>query len=82
VEYLHARNLPLTGLEIWVSASKATNPARLASFRVEVNLPGIEERHQQGLLRAVKACLIHNTLKTSPAIEVEVDVAQNLYQSR
>ena len=78
VEYLRTRALPVTGLEIRVSAEKALQPARLASFRVEVSLPDLEERHRLGLLRAVQACLIHNTLKTSPAVEVEVSVASNL----
>jgi putative redox protein len=77
VEYLRARSLPLTGLEIRVFAEKGTHPARLASFRIEVGLPEIEDRHRQGLLRAVKACLIHNTLTTSPAVEVEVVIAHD-----
>jgi putative redox protein len=81
LEYLRARSLPLTGLEIDVFAEKGTNPARLASFRVEVRLPELEERHKQGLLRAVKACLIHNTLKTTPEVEVAVSVAENLCQA-
>jgi putative redox protein len=78
VEYLRARSLPLIGLEIYVMAEKGTNPARLASFRVEVRLPELDERHQAGLLRAVKACLIHNTLKSNPAIELAVSVGQDL----
>jgi len=78
VEYLRARSLPLTDLEIRVSAAKGSDPARLNSFFVEVILPGIDERHQQGLLRAVKTCLIHNTLKTTPAIELAVSVGQDL----
>ena len=65
-------------LEIRVSAAKGTSPARLASFRIEVNVPGIDERHQQGLFRAVKACLIHNTLLTGPSLEVVVTAAQTL----
>jgi putative redox protein len=72
IEYLHARSLPVTGLEIRVSAEKGASPARLASFRIEVSLPGIEERHRLGLERAVKTCLIHNTLKTNPTVEIEV----------
>jgi uncharacterized OsmC-like protein len=80
VEYLRARSLPLTGLEILVFAEKGTSPARLALFRVQVSLPGIDERHRQGLLRAVNACLIHNTLKAGPEIEIEVSVAENLCQ--
>lgn len=80
IEYLRARSLPLFGLEIRVSAAKGADPPRLASFNVEVILPGIDERHRQGLLRAVRTCLIHNTLKTSPAIELVVSVAEDQVQ--
>src|SRR5713226_9718211 len=38
-EYLRTRSLPLTGLQVHVSAEKGTQPARLASFRV---VPAIE----------------------------------------
>ena len=71
-EYLRARSLPLTGLAVYVSAEKGTQPARLESFRIDVDAPAIGDKHLQGLLRAVKACLIHNTLTTAPAIHVEV----------
>lgn len=72
VEYLRARSLPPAGLEIRVTAEKGASPARLASFLVEVLVPGLDERHRPGLLRAVKACLIHNTLLTNPHVEVEM----------
>jgi uncharacterized OsmC-like protein len=78
VEYLQTRSLSAEDMEIRVSAAKGTGPARLASFRIEVNVPGIDERHQQGLFRAVKTCLIHNTLLSSPALEVVVTAAQTL----
>ena len=78
VEYLQTRSLSAADLEIRVSAAKDTSPARLASFRIEVNVPGIDERHQQGLFRAVKTCLIHNTLLTGPTLEVVVTAAQTL----
>jgi uncharacterized OsmC-like protein len=81
VDYLRTRSLPLTGLEIHVSAEKGVQPARLTSFRVEISLPEIDERHQQGLLRAVKACLIHNTLKAGPSVEVELLASQNVCQA-
>ena len=77
-EYLRARSLPLTGLQVHVSAEKGTQPARLASFHVEVDVADMEEKHRQGLLRAVKACLIHNTLTRVPAIEVEISDASSL----
>jgi len=78
VEYLHARSLDATDMEIRVSAAKGSSPARLASFRIEVNVPGIDERHQHGLFRAVKTCLIHNTLLTGPSLEVVVSATQAL----
>jgi uncharacterized OsmC-like protein len=80
MEYLRARSLPLTGLEIHVFAEKGTSPARLASFHVEVRLAELDERYQAGMLRAVKACLIHNTLMSAPDVEVELSVAQMLCQ--
>jgi uncharacterized OsmC-like protein len=71
-EYLRARSLPTDGLQVYVSAEKGGPPARLVSFRIQVNVPGINERHREGLLRAVKACLIHNTLTVPPALDVVI----------
>jgi uncharacterized OsmC-like protein len=71
-QYLKTRGLPAEGLEIKVSAEKAKQPARLGSFRIEVLAPGLDPRHEAGLLRAVKACLVHNTLINAPAIETVV----------
>ena len=34
--------------------------------------PGISADHQAGILRAVHACLIHNTLLNAPSIETRV----------
>jgi uncharacterized OsmC-like protein len=73
-EYLRTRRLPAEGVRVAVSAEKAKAPARLASFRIQVIVPGLEdERHREGVLRAVKACLIHNTLANPPAIEIALE---------
>jgi putative redox protein len=70
-DYLRARSLPLDGLTVRVTADKALRPARLENFRIEVNMPGLEDaRHQEGILRAVKHCLIHNTLLMNPSVDV------------
>jgi putative redox protein len=69
-EYLRARSLSLTGLAVYVSADKGTQPARLASFQIDIDCPDVGDKHRQGLLRAVRACLVHNTLTTPPAISV------------
>lgn len=72
VEYLKARSLPTGGLDIRVTAEKEKQPARLGSFTIEVSMPGLEARHVEGLERAVKACLIHNTLLHAPKIDTVV----------
>ena len=72
-QYLRTRSLPTEGLEVTVSAEKATHPARLGQFRILVTLPGgMDPQHEAGASRAVKACLIHNTLLHAPAIETVV----------
>ncbi|MFN0167565.1 MAG: OsmC family protein [Bryobacteraceae bacterium] len=74
-QYLRARSLPAGGLTVKVVAEKAAQPARLGSFTIEVAAPVEEERHREGILRAVKNCLIHNTLLHAPAIQISVGVA-------
>ena len=72
-EYLRARNLSVESLDVRVSAEKAAAPARLGAFRVEIMAPGLDPQHEAGILRAVHACLIHNTLMHPPAIEIVLD---------
>jgi putative redox protein len=74
-QYLKTRSLAADGLTIKVTAEKATQPARLGSFRVEVSVPGLDPQHEVGILRAVKACLIHNTMLHTPAVEIVLDTA-------
>lgn len=55
------------------TAQKAAQPARLALFEIEVTTHRLDKRHQAGILGAVKACLIHNTLLGGPSVEIMVD---------
>ena len=71
-QYLKARNLPADGLQVTVHADKLLQPARLGQFRIEVFVPSLDAHHEAGILRAVKACLIHNTLLHAPSIETVV----------
>jgi putative redox protein len=75
-QYLAARSIPAEGLEVKVTAEKAAQPARIGSFRVEVSVPGLDQRHEEGVHRAVKACLIHNTLLHAPSVEMVVRSGQ------
>ena len=71
-QYLKTRSLPTNGLAIRVKAEKAAQPARLGSFQIEVEAPEMDEQHHAGMLRAVKSCLIHNTLLHAPSVEVVI----------
>jgi putative redox protein len=72
-EYLRFRNLPAERLTVRVSAEKAADPTRLGKFRIEVEAPGVTEaKHNEGILRSVKKCLIHATLLHPPEIEIEI----------
>jgi uncharacterized OsmC-like protein len=73
-QYLKTRSLSAEGLEIKVTAEKAAQPARLGRFHIEVIVPNLDSAHETGILRAVKACLVHNTLVHAPEIETVVSV--------
>src|ERR1019366_7721175 len=51
-QYMKARSLVHQRLEVKVSAEKATQPARLGQFRIEVTVPGLDPKHQAGVLRS------------------------------
>jgi putative redox protein len=72
-QYLQARDLPTENLRVKVTAAKAKQPARLESFHIEVTAPELDAHHEAGLLRAVKTCLIHNTLLARPGIEIALN---------
>lgn len=72
-QYLKTRSLAADGLRVKVTADKAKQPARLGRFQIEVTVPELDEQHREGILRAVKACLIHNTLLNAPAIEIQLN---------
>jgi putative redox protein len=71
-EYLQVRGLPLEDLELRVSAVKGERPARIVSLEIDVIAPGLTQRHRDGLLRAVDACLLTNTLHIPPHVDVRV----------
>ena len=72
-EYLRARSLAADGLAVRVTAEKALKPARLTSFRIHVTAPGLDPQHVAGMDRAVKHCLIHNTLLNAPQIDTIIE---------
>lgn len=79
VQYLKSRNLADSGVEVSVTAEKLKQPARLGDFRIDVVCPVVLTPDQeQGLLRSVHQCLIHNTLLSPPQIAISLSVAQGV----
>ena len=79
-EYLNARNLPTHALQVRVSAVKGDRPVRITSLEVEVIAPGLDERHREGLRRAVDLCLIKNTLVKAPGINLNIVSSADMHQ--
>jgi uncharacterized OsmC-like protein len=75
-EYLRARGLPEEGLEIHVRGEKGDKPARIVSLQFDVVAPGLNQRHRDGILRAVDACFLKHTLNKPPVMEVKVVSAE------
>jgi uncharacterized OsmC-like protein len=81
VQYLIGRKLSTQGLTVKVDAGKALQPARMDKFRILIDVPGLDDpRHRDGILRAAKNCLIHNTLLHAPSIEIGLPVAAEQVQ--
>jgi uncharacterized OsmC-like protein len=77
VEYLKTRNLATAGVEVTVNAEKLKNPARLGHFEIDVHCPvTLTAEQQQGMIRSVHSCLIHNTLMSVPDIAIELKVPE------
>lgn len=73
-EYLRTRRLESAGLRVHVTAEKLLKPARLDHFQISIEVPSCDdERHREGVLRAAKNCLIHNTLLHTPAVGITVN---------
>ncbi len=71
LQYLNARKLSSHSLTVRVEAGKAAQPARMDNFRMWIEVAGLEDaRHREGVVRAAKNCLIHNTLLHAPSIEI------------
>jgi putative redox protein len=73
LQYLKARNLAESGVEVSVTAEKLKGPARLGNFKIRVECPiTLDQDHTEGLMRSVNHCLIHNTLLAPPEVNIEL----------
>lgn len=75
VQFLRTRKLDDRGVEVSVTAEKLMQPARLGNFHIHVTCPApLTLEQTEGLRRSVHHCLIHNTLLSTPTVEIELAV--------
>jgi len=71
---LRKQGLASEGTRVRVTAGKATGPARLDDFKIQVSLPVlVGGEHCNGVEKAVQRCLIHNTLLHPPKITIDIE---------
>ena len=72
-QFLAARGVDPTGLEVEVGVMGAPNPHRIGRFEVRVVLPGgVPEKYRDQVARVAETCTVHHTLTHHPEIFVEV----------
>jgi uncharacterized OsmC-like protein len=80
-QYLRKKGLTSEGTRVRVTAGKATGPARLENFKIDLRLPvPVGDEHRKGVEEAVHRCLIHNTLLHPPTITIEVEGVEQTAQ--
>lgn len=78
-QYLRTRKLvPETGsngVEVTVTAEKLKPPARLGNFVLRVTCPvALTAEQQEAMHRSVHQCVVHNTLTSQPAIDIQIEL--------
>ncbi len=68
--YLQARYLTFDNVEVRVSARKSGRPARLIDIGIEVEAPGLSIKRRDGLMRALEADLLHQTMSHPPKVKI------------
>jgi putative redox protein len=73
-QYLRKHKLATAGTRVRVSCEKVNDPMpRLTDFVVQLDAPvEFTERHRAGVQEAVENCLVHNTLRHSPQITLQI----------
>ncbi len=75
LQYLKARSLADSGVEVSVTAEKLKQPARMGNFHIDVVSPvPLTPDQESAMLRSVHQCLVHNTLLSPPKIEIALAV--------
>ena len=67
VVFCERRKIPAKGLNIELDWKWAEDPHRIGSIKADITLPArLDQKEKAGLLRIVKGCTVHNTMRNPP----------------
>jgi putative redox protein len=67
VMFCQRRKISADSLHVELDWEWAEDPHRIGSIKVDVSLPAkLDEAQRAGLLRMVKGCTVHNTIRNQP----------------
>jgi uncharacterized OsmC-like protein len=73
-DYCERTGIDTEGLSVDVEYDKASNPYRLAEFRVDINLPNGEiDGRTRAIARVAEHCPVHQTMCTLEGAEIRVN---------
>jgi len=73
VLFLQRRKVSIKGLEVSSTWEVAENPRRVGKMFVTIKLPTeLSDPQRRALLRAARACAVHNTLSHPPEISIDL----------
>ncbi|WP_455280575.1 OsmC family protein [[Eubacterium] cellulosolvens] len=69
--------IPIEGMNIVLEWNMAKNPSRVVELQVKILFKKfIDHELQQGIIRMVKHCTVHNTINNPPSIDVSISVSE------
>lgn len=73
-DYCERSGIDATGLTVDVEYGKASNPYRLADFKVDINLPNGRVNGRSGaIIRVAEHCPVHQTMCTLEGADIRVN---------
>lgn len=84
VEYVKARELPVTRLNVNCTGELVTGPTRVARIRTHVTVQGdLEDKEVRKMVNMCeRACKVMNTFKQPPETHVEIELRTQKLQNR
>ena len=71
--YCQRHKIPYEGLEIKTKWEKEQSPLRIGSVLMRISLPdGCPDEHKEKLHSMMEKCMVHNSLKIPPMVEIEI----------